>query len=225
VPLRRNFNQTLDEIRSEVVRMGNRASEMVRQAVEATVSDDHNLARRVVDADDEVDHLERLAVEKTILTLLKEAPVAQDLRFLISTLGVVSEIEKTADKAVKLSRRSMKLSGRFPGEMKVALQTLGEMSRRAFSNALRLYMDFDPELADEVVRSDKAIDTAYSEARSQLVELIQKDPASADHYVRTMDAFHTLEHVADHAVAIAVSVRMIYAPRQDSTAFVTPSED
>lgn len=196
--------------------MGNRASEMVRLAVEATLTDDAELAKKVVEADDEVDRLERYATEKTVLTVLREAPVAHDLRFLISTLGVVGEIEKTADKAVKLSRRAMKLSGRFPGEMKVALHNLGEMSRRAFSNSLKLYMDFDPVLADEVIRSDEAIDKAYSVARQQLVELIHTTPTSADHYIRTMEAFHTLEHVADHAVAIAVRVRMIYQPHGDA---------
>ncbi len=211
--LRRNFTQTLDDIRSDVVRMGNRASEMVRQAVEATVTDDTDLARRVVEADDEVDSLEREATEKTVLTVLKEAPVAQDLRFLVSTLGVVGEIEKTADKAVKLARRALKLSGRFPGEMKMPLQTLGDMARRSFSNALKLYVEFDLTLAEEVVKSDEAIDKAYSGARDQLVALIQKDPSQANHYIQTMEAFHTLEHVADQAVAIAVRVWMINAPR------------
>lgn len=213
---RRNFNQTLDDIRSDVVRMGNRASEMVRQAVEATISDDTELARHVVDADDEVDRLEREAIEKTILTVLKEAPVAQDLRFLVSTLGVVGEIEETADKAVKLARRALKLSGRFPGEMKVALQTMGEMARRAFSNSLRLYMEFDSTMAEEVVRSDEAIDDSYSNARAHIVAMIQQTPANADHFIRTMEAFHTLEHVADHAVAISRRVSMIYAPRESA---------
>jgi phosphate transport system protein len=211
--LRQNYTQVLDEIRSDVVRMGNRACEMVRQAVEATVADDVELAQRVVEADDEVDALERAAIERTILTVLREAPVAQDLRFLVSTLGVVGEIEKTADKAVKLARRSMKLSGRFPGEMKLALQTLGDMARTSFSSSLRLYVDFDLSLAEEVVHSDVAIDKAYTEARTKLVGLIQKDPGRAEHYIRTMEAFHTLEHVADQAVAIAVRVWMINAPR------------
>jgi len=193
--------------------MGNRASEMVRQAVEATVTDNIELAQHVVTADDEVDKLEREVTEKTVITVMREAPVAQDLRFLISTIGVVGEIEKTADKAVKLARRAIKLTGRFPGEMKLPLQTLGEMARTSFSSALRLYVDFDLSLAEEVVHSDEAIDKAYTQVRSQLTALIQQDSSQTEHLIRTMDAFHTLEHVADYAVAIAVRVWMINAPR------------
>lgn len=209
--LRKNFTETLAEIHSDVIRMGNRANEMVKQAVDATLTDDANLAAQVVHADNEVDEMERALIQKAVLTVMREAPVAHDLRFLVSTLGVVGEIEKSADKAVKLARRVPKLSGRFPTEMKVSFQNLGEESRRAFAGALRLFSDYSDELADQVIRADEEIDRAYSEARNAVVKMIQSDPSSADHLIRTMEAFHTLEHVADHAVAIAVRVKMINA--------------
>lgn len=212
---RQHFDSILLEIRSEVVRMGNRANEMVRHAVEATTNDDAALASQVVKADDEVDGLERALVEKTLVTVLRESPVAHDLRFLVSTLGVLSEIEKTADHAVKLARRVPKLAGRFPAELKLPLQQLGDMSRKVFSQSLRLFTEFDDGLAMEIVHADEAVDKAYSNARSTVIGLIHRDPGNAEHYIRTMEAFHTLEHVADCAVAIAQRVRMIYSPPRD----------
>lgn len=190
--------------------MGADACEMVRHAVEATLNGDAELAARVVATDDRVDEYERNAVNKTVMAVMQESPVAKDLRFLVSTLGVVGEIEKVGDDAVKLARRATKLSGHFPAEMRVALLDLGEQSRRLFSSSIRLYADYSPALANEIVDGDKEVDTAYSRARDAVFQLIRKDPASTESLVRTIECFHALEHVADHAVAIAVRMRMLY---------------
>lgn len=190
--------------------MGTRANELVRQAAEAVINGDLDLAQTVIHGDDDVDRMEQETHKRTVLTVMQEAPVATDLRFLMSTLGVVSEIEKTADDAVKLSRRARKLSGQFPAEMKVALQELGEEARKMFAAALRLYSEYSPELADEIVRADKGVDTRYSQARDRVIELIQANPENTGHLVRTIESFHALEHVADHAVEIARRMRMLY---------------
>jgi phosphate transport system protein len=141
---------------------------------------------------------------------MQESPVAADLRFLVSTLGVVGEIEKVGDDAVKLARRATKLSGQFPAEMRVALLGLGDAARKSFNSSIRLYSEYSSELQDEIVRGDKQIDTSYSQARNKVFELIQQNPDATEHLVRTIEAFHALEHVADHAVAIAVRLKMLY---------------
>jgi phosphate transport system protein len=209
--LRQHYHDRIDEIRSDVLRMGGMANDMVRLAVEATLNGDTELATRVISSDDAIDAVERDVVHKTVVTVMQESPVATELRMLVSTLGVVSEIEKVGDDAVKLARRASKLTGKFPSEMKLALMELGEHARRSFSSALRLYSHYDPALAKEVILADKEIDTAYSHARGRVFELIQQDPKATEHLVRTIEAFHALEHVADHAVAIAVRLQMLYA--------------
>lgn len=193
-----------------MIRMGGDANEMVRLAVESTLNGDLELANRVIAADDRVDDFERAVVNKTVIAVMQESPVAADLRFLVSTLGVVSEIEKVGDDAVKLARRATKLSGQFPPEMRVALLELGEAARRSFNSSIRLFSDYSTELSVEIVRGDKEIDTAYSQARNKVFNLIQQNPEATEHLVRTIEAFHALEHVADHAVAIAVRLRMVY---------------
>lgn len=190
--------------------MGTRANELVKQAVDALLNGDLDLAHTVIEGDDDVDRMEQETHKRTVLTVMQEAPVATDLRFLISTLGVVSEIEKTADDAVKLSRRARKLKDQFPAEMKVALLELGEEARKMFNAAIRLYTQYSPELAEEIIKSDKDVDTRYSHARDRVIQLIQANPENTEHLVRTIESFHALEHVADHAVEIARRMRMLY---------------
>lgn len=192
--------------------MGNVAHEMVRNAAESVIFSNPSLAQEVIREDDTVDNAERSVMQDTIKLVMAESPVASDLRFLISTLGVVSEIEKVADDAVKLARRSLKLGSNFPSTMKVQLSELSESARLQFASSLRLYSDFSPELAKSIVDADEAIDSAYSTARDQVLELLKMDPSDPGSFVRTIEVFHALEHVSDHAVSIAKRMMLIDEP-------------
>lgn len=208
--LRQHYHQNLEELRTDVIRMGTRANDLVKTAVDAILNGDVDLAQEVIQNDDDVDRFEQEVHKRTVIIVMRESPVANDLRFLISTLGMVSEIEKAADDAVKLARRARKLCGQFPSEMKVALLELGEEARKMFTAAIRLYTDYSSELATEIIASDKGVDTQYTQARDRVIEIIQKDPENTSALIRTIDAFHALEHVADHAVEIARRLKMLY---------------
>ncbi|HMS55273.1 MAG TPA: phosphate signaling complex protein PhoU [Fimbriimonadaceae bacterium] len=206
--LRQHFDDRLRELRSDVLRMGGVVAEMIRLGVEATISGDIGLASKVIEMDDEVDAFEKSVLKNTVLTMMQEAPVAGDLRVLVSILGVVGEIEKAADDAVKLARRSTKLTGHFPAELKLALNELGEETRTTFLAAMRLLGEYDEDLANQIVHGDKAIDTRYVAARDRVIDLMKGNPTEAEHLVRTIESFHALEHVADHAVEIAQRLKL-----------------
>lgn len=215
--LRQHFDERLEEVKSDVVRMGSLAADMVRRATDAALNGEIELAAEVIRVDDEVDRLEDSLVEKTVLVVMQESPVGRDLRLLAATLGVIGEIEKVADDAVKLARRATKLSGQFPAEMKAALSEMGEQARHAFTSAMRLYTEYDEELARQIIKSDKDIDTYYKESRNRVFELIRKNPEATEQLVRTIEVFHALEHVADHAVEIACRLQIHHGGGREST--------
>lgn len=214
LPLRLHFQEKLSEIRSDVVRMGAEANDMVKLAVDAALSGDLDTAARVVAMDDTVDTFDRNISNKTVVVVMQESPVAADLRFLISTLGIVGEIEKVGDDAVKLAKRARKLSGRFPPELRVALVELSELARTSLAGSLRLFCDYSFDLAKQIIVGDENIDTAYSQARNRVFDLIKANPDNTESLVRCIEIFHALEHVADHAVAIAVRMTMLYEPAE-----------
>ena len=111
--MRIHYEERLLAIRSQVISMGNLAHDMVRKASESVIGGNPSLANEVIRDDDQVDALERKTTLETIMLVMQESPVGADLRFLISTLGVVGEIEEVADDAVKLARRSLKLGSEF----------------------------------------------------------------------------------------------------------------
>jgi phosphate transport system protein len=206
--LRQHFDERLEEVRSDVIRMGGIARDMVKLATDAALNGEIELAAEVVRMDDEVDSLEEELVQKTVLVVMQESPVGRDLHLLAATLGVIGEIEKVADDAVKLARRATKLTPQFPVEMKAALSELGDHVRQAFASAIKLYSVYDEDLATQIIKGDKQIDIEYKEARNRVFELIRKNPDAIEQLVRTIEVFHALEHVADHAVEIACRLQL-----------------
>lgn len=206
---RHTYRNAFDEILQAVIRMGAAVNNLVKMSIDAALTGNLDQVEGVISGDDEIDSYELDIFKKTVSIVLRESPVATDYRVLVATLGVVGEIERAGDDAVKLARRAKKLRGQFPAEMRVPLVELGEEARRVFSAALRLYTEFSVDLADEIIASDEGIDTRYSTARSRVIEMIRANPENTEHLVRTIDAFHALEHVADHGVEIARRLKML----------------
>ncbi|HRF58536.1 MAG TPA: phosphate signaling complex protein PhoU [Fimbriimonadaceae bacterium] len=214
---RQRFDEKLNQIRSEIVRMGNLASDMASRAIEAVQTSDTTLAAAVAAQDDEVDRIEEDTIRSCVQLVMQESPVAGDLRFLTATLGIIGEIEKVADDAVKLARRASRFQGQFPGEFRAPLHEMGRDARQAFASALRLYTAYDPELAQEIIASDERVDKSYSAARQRAIELMKTSPGSTEILVRTIDSFHALEHIADRAVAIAKRMQVHYESAGDAS--------
>jgi phosphate transport system protein len=188
--------------------MGSAVDDMVRQACQAALNGDVALANEVIAQDDSVDRMEDEIILKSMSLAVMESPVAGDLRMLAATLGVVGEIEKAADHAVKLAGRSIRLKAAFPAELKLLLSELGELARHAFGSAMRLYAEYDDALAAAIIDGDEKIDEKYAAARANVVEMIVRTPESAEALVKSLDAIHTMEHVADQAVEIAQRLRI-----------------
>ncbi|MCE9558624.1 MAG: hypothetical protein K8R88_06705 [Armatimonadetes bacterium] len=211
--LRRMYDEKLETIREHIVHMSTMATEMIEQAIEAVLTGDIDLANMVISRDDLVDALEETVIRETVLLVMQEAPVAGDLKFLTATLGVIGELEKVADDAVKLARRAKKIDGHFPDDMRSALGDLATNAKRSLAGAIRLYTSYDSNLAQEIITLDEKIDLQYSVARKRLILIMQQRPEEAENCVIAMGIFHALEHVADHAVAIAKRLRVHYESR------------
>lgn len=206
-----NYDEQLSALRTAVLQMGNIALEMVRLACDAVQTSNAELATQVLSKDDDVDRLEDACTLDAMMLVMRESPVGRDLKLLTATIGIVGEIEKVGDDAVKLARRGTKLAGVFPAELKVMFQEMGERARQAFGSSLRLYGEYSEELAQEIVHGDEAIDDLYQQARLRVEALIPANTSQTANLLRTIEAFHALEHVADHAVEIALRLKLHFS--------------
>lgn len=205
---RERFDHDLDSLQKIIVSMGESVITMTDIAVRASLQDDEAALQEVRMMDDELDVQEMEAINMIVSIIMREAPVASDLRLLTSTLSIVGELEKAGDDAEKLASRIAKVGENFPEDLMDALIGLSRMAQSNIESAIQLYLNYDNTLAEEILAADEDIDTAYKQARSEALKRISAQPNMTKALYRAIEVLHAVEHIADHAVEIAKRLRV-----------------
>lgn len=200
-----SFREALADLRADVDWLGALAEEAVRGAATALVGEDPRKAELVIAGDDDLDALFVSLEERAYTLMARQAPVAVDLRFLVSSLRVMSDYERTGDLAVSIA----KLAAVDWTRESTSLILLGQMADTALdliASARRAWRDKDLELAATLERRDDALDTCFQRLAAHLLE--QDGPDASGLVFHALLAGRHLERIADHAVA--VGDRVVY---------------
>ncbi len=146
--------QMLDELRTKLLVMCG----MVRQAVEnsfaAMRSGDHALAETVIDNDGQIDTLENEIDAMALAILARNQPVARDLRFVVSALRMVIDLERIGDEATSMSERILAARGASSPARIPEIRALMDMAMNNYQEAVRAFMDGNGQLALKICRNE-----------------------------------------------------------------------
>jgi phosphate transport system protein len=202
--LRKRFSQQLDDIDARVMRLFALVSEGVAAASESLLSGDTDMARELTDRDALVDELELDLEQVAERELLMEAPVARDMRYLVSVLRVVPELERSGDLAEHIAQRAATgLALRLTPTVRGLFEQLGTTCVEMWQAAADAWVERDAEAAERLDVADDRVDAVHD----QLVEeLGRSDIAMPDALQATLVA-RFYERLGDHAVHIAERIR------------------
>ena len=202
----KSYSQELQRLRDLLTEMGGLVESQVAMATQAIVNKDNEIAMRAVDLDASVDALEQEAEQFVIRLLALRQPMASDLRQIVSSLKVVSALERIGDYAKNVAKRSVVL-GQF--SLPFPLTGLAAMARLVQEN-LRLVIDAvsesDDKKAVQVWQSDQAIDDLYNSIFRELVTYMMEDARSITPCTHLLFIAKNLERIGDHATNIAETV-------------------
>jgi phosphate transport system protein len=202
--LRKRFHQELDEINARVIRLFALVTEGVAAASESLLAGDTEMARRLAGRDALVDQLEADLEKVAERELLTQAPMAGDMRYLVSVLRIVPELERSGDLAEHIAQRAATgLALRLTSTARGLLEQLGTTCVEMWQGAADAWAERDPEAADGLDTTDDRIDSLHDEL---VEELGQSDIALPDALQATLVA-RFYERLGDHAVHIAERIR------------------
>ena len=200
------YGEELDRLQGEIVRMGDMAVEQLQQAVLALKTDDHELAERVIKGDDQIDELE-LRISSEVLQLLAlRHPLASDLRVVLASLRIASDIERIGDYANNIAKRTLAMTDT---EQKSAVSSIEEMSEYAIGMMLEVrhaYIDQDAERARRVRESDVELDRRYTRLFRELLTYMLEDPRNISNCAHLLFVAKNIERIGDHVTNIAENV-------------------
>jgi phosphate transport system protein len=204
--VQRHFHEELDALKQTLLAMGGLVEDQIRRVMRALIDRDGDLAQEVIDRDRQVNAYDVEIDEKCVELLALHQPTAGDLRFITTTLKIVTDIERIGDQAVNIAQRALEL-GREP-QLKpyVDLPRMAEKAQRMVKESLDAFVSRDTALAREVCGEDSAVDALREQVFRELLTFMMEDPRTIPRAIRLILISRFLERIADHATNIAEMV-------------------
>jgi phosphate transport system protein len=139
-------------------------------------------------------------------TIATQAPVARDLRFLLTIDHVGYELERMGDHAGSVAKQVRKLAPLPPLKQYVDLPEMAELDAQLVHGILRALVDVDEAEARKVAAGDDQVDILYHRTFDEVLDLMRADPDNVDRGARLLFAAHYLERIGDRVTNIAEDV-------------------
>ncbi|WP_280535439.1 phosphate signaling complex protein PhoU [Halopenitus sp. POP-27] len=207
---RREYQESLDELRLDVQQLGELVLERLDRSRSALEHTDTETAKSVIEGDEEINQ-RYLELESACIDLFAlQQPVASDLRFVAASFKIITDLERIGDLAVNLARYARTRDR--PLDPDVAIDTIGEEARSLLARSLTAYGDEDAAACRRIAADDDGIDALCQRAsesvtRDLIERRVEGDPWAIERLLddvsRVLLTIRDLERAADHAVNIA----------------------
>lgn len=201
--MRNQFDRQLNELNGQLITMGHMIEQAIEHAIEAMMHRDVEKAKRNLEYDDEIDHQEKVIETLCMKLLMKQQPVARDLRLISAALKMITDMERIGDQAADISEISISLAEIDDLPKLEVLKKMAAGSMLMVVKSIEAFVTKDLELAEQVIGRDDEIDHLFLEAKNALIHLIQQKSACAEVAADLLMAAKYFERIGDHAANIA----------------------
>lgn len=201
------YDDELKFLFRRISEMGGLAEQMVSDAVRALVNADAALAQKVISDDVVLDNAEREIGDKAIVTIAKRQPVASDLREIMGSIRIASDLERVGDLGKNTAKRVIAVQGTgVPRSLARGLEHLSELALAQLNEVLDVYATRSPEKARSIRDRDEEIDAMYTSLFRELLTYMMEDPRNITTCTHLLFCAKNIERIGDHATNIAETI-------------------
>ena len=207
-----HFDSEIYALKQKLLVMASRAEAAVTNSIKALVERDDELARSIEETDDSIDVLEQ-EIDDDSIRLLAKAPLATQLRLIVSAAKIARDLERIGDEATTIARRSIELSHEPQLKAYVDLPRMATMAMDMLNDALAAFVSGDTAKARAVIPRDKQVDALNKQLYRELASFMIEKPTTISRCLHLMTISKALERIADHAKNVAEDVVYLYEAR------------
>lgn len=197
------FDKKLKKLDEDLTRMGELCEIAIAEATKALIEGKTDQARAVIEADEEIDQMEKDIERLCLRLLLQQQPVAKDLRKISSALKMITDMERIGDQTSNIAEIVLTFKNEDTVDIK-GIGTMAEATSRMVRHSIKAYVDNDLEMARYVMEEDDKIDKFFGKVRSNVADYIQNNNVeNAEWIFDIIMVAKYLERIGDHATNIA----------------------
>ncbi|MFZ5878222.1 MAG: phosphate signaling complex protein PhoU [Chloroflexota bacterium] len=200
--LRKTFETELQQVKDEVLLLGSMAEQAILNSVQALKKRDIQAAEKILE-DDRAINKKRFDIEGQLMILIAtQQPMAHDLRFLASTMEIISELERMGDYAKGIANINIRMGDQPLLKPLIDIPRMAQKDVDMLHRALTAFVNEDVEAARAIPLEDDEVDMLYLQVYRELMTFVIQDPKSIERANWLLWVAHNLERVADRVTNI-----------------------
>jgi len=199
---RHHYNEKIRDIDRKILMMGTYVEESINKCIKALLTKDKKLAKAIISDDAIINDLEIKIQDDLIILIATEQPVAGDLRHVITSLKIVTQLERMGDHAVHIAKATLDIADQEYIKPLIDVPKMADIGVKMLHDALSAFSDFDPKLAEDVAQLDDAVDQLRDQVNRELVTYMLQDMKEFNQITSLLFIARWLERFADHVTNI-----------------------
>ncbi len=196
------IDNEINSLHKEVILMGNLCEKAIEQAAKALL--EHNLesAKETIELEEKINVIEREIEDVCLTFLLKQHPVAKDLRKISATLKMLTDLERIGDQARDIAEIAIN-NDLSDYKNNSHIQALATAAIKMVTDIINAYVKSDLELCESVIEYDNVIDSLFEEMKADIIDIVKDNKKEVENAIYLLMIAKYFERIGDHACNIA----------------------
>ena len=199
---RPQMDHEMSAITNDLLVMTDLVEETIHKAIQSLKEKDSELARTIINEDEKIDDLEDEIKDKCLKFLATQQPLAGDLRYMISVMQMVRDLERIGDHCEDIAKYTLRFENEEFMKELVDIPRMAEMAAKMVKNAIDAFVNKDLRLARKVWKADEEVDELFRNIYDELMGIIDQDATKANQSVMFLFIAAHLERIADYATNV-----------------------
>ncbi len=200
--MRNQIDNEIGALHKEVILMGNLCEGAIEKAARALLENDANSAKEAIQLEDKINVKDREIEDICMTFLLKQHPVAKDLRKISATLKMLTDLERIGDQARDIAE--IVLNNDLSNYKNSShIQSLATATTKMVKDIIDAYVKNDMEVCDNVIKYDNIIDDLFDAMKKDIIEIVKSNNQETENAIFLLMIAKYFERIGDHACNIA----------------------
>ncbi len=208
--MERTFEQDLQSLKDNVLMMASLVENNLKRALKLLVDRDDSLFDIIQAEEKQIDLLEMQLNNQVVLYIARQAPVASDLRFVLTVVKISSDLERCGDQAVNVAKKARTLNNEHPLKPLIDIPRMATISLEMLMASMDAFVNRKPGLVVEISERDKEVNEINRQLYRELTSFMVEDPSTISRCLLLMAISRHWERVADHGKNISKKVYYLY---------------
>ena len=196
------FQEQLNQLNQELIRMGAACEEIIELASRSLTDYSADLAKSVSAVGAQIDESERTIETICMKLLLRQQPVARDLRVISAAMKMITDMERIGDQCEDIVEIAPHITA-HPDEKFPKIREMAKAAQAMVTEAVDAYVKQDLILARKVMAHDDVVDDYFTRIKSGIIDIIAAEPAHGEFALDLLMIAKYFERIGDHCTNIA----------------------